>query len=72
MNLITRFRFGVRICLLVFTSLIALGQVIFAFGVSIKSWPVVFLGRLVFGFGGESLCAEITHPHSLVHNVPCC
>ena len=28
---------------------------IFSFGISIKSWPVMFIGRLVFGFGGESL-----------------
>lgn len=42
------------ICLLLFSSLIALGQVIFSIGLSIKSWPVIFLGRLVFGFGGES------------------
>jgi MFS family permease len=47
--------FGVRTCLLVFTSLIMLGQIIFAFGLSIKSWPILFLGRLVFGLGGESL-----------------
>lgn len=48
-------KLGVRICLLVFTSFIAAGQVIFAFGLSIKSWPVMFIGRVVFGFGGESL-----------------
>jgi MFS family permease len=41
-------------CLLLFSSLIAIGQVIFSLGISIKSWPVIFLGRLVFGFGGES------------------
>jgi MFS family permease len=29
-------------------------KVIFCFGISIKSWPVMFIGRLVFGFGGES------------------
>lgn len=40
--------------LLLFSSLIAVGQVIFSIGLSIKSWPVIFLGRLVFGFGGES------------------
>mmetsp|Transcript_15707 Transcript_15707/g.23004 ORF Transcript_15707/g.23004 Transcript_15707/m.23004 type:complete len:196 (+) Transcript_15707:70-657(+) len=47
-------RFGVRMCLLLFVSLITLGQTIFSFGISIKSWPVMFVGRLVFGFGGES------------------
>lgn len=48
-------RFGVRLCLLIFTSLIALGQVVVSFGISIKSWPVILTGRLIFGFGGESL-----------------
>jgi MFS family permease len=48
-------RLGVRLCLLVFACAITIGQIIFAFGVSIKSWPVMFLGRIVFGFGGESL-----------------
>lgn len=47
-------KLGFRICLLVFSSLIAGGQAIFSFGVSLKSWPVVYLGRLIFGFGGES------------------
>lgn len=45
---------GVRISLLVFCTLIALGQVVFCVGVSLKNWPVIFLGRLIFGFGGES------------------
>lgn len=48
-------RLGVRLCLLVFASFITAGQVIFAFGLSIKSWPVMFLGRVIYGFGGESL-----------------
>ena len=46
---------GVRLCLLVFASFICIGAAVFAFGVSIKSWPVMFLGRVLFGFGGESL-----------------
>jgi len=48
-------KFGVRICMIVFTSFIACGQVVFAFGLSIKSWPVMLVGRVIFGFGGESL-----------------
>eukprot|EP01036_Dinobryon_divergens_P034713 gene34713-44896_t len=47
-------KFGVRASLFLFVSLITVGQVIFSFGISIKSWPVMFIGRLVFGFGGES------------------
>ena len=48
-------RFGVGLCLLVFTSLLAAGQVLVAFGFSIKSWPLIFVGRLVFALGGENL-----------------
>ena len=48
-------KFGVRMCLIVFACLIAAGQTIFAFGVSVKSWPIMFIGRVVYGFGGESL-----------------
>ena len=48
-------RLGVRLCLLVFACCIGAGQVLFAFGMSIKSWPVMFVGRIVYGFGGESL-----------------
>lgn len=48
-------KFGVRICLVVFILLITAGQVITAFGLSIKSWPVMLIGRVIFGFGGESL-----------------
>jgi MFS family permease len=46
---------GVRLCLLVFAGLILGGQVIFAIGLSAKSWPIMFVGRVIYGFGGESL-----------------
>jgi len=48
-------KFGARICMIVFCGFITLGQFIFALGLSMKSWPVMLLGRVVFGFGGESL-----------------
>jgi MFS family permease len=47
-------KLGVRLCLLVFASLITAGQLVFAFGLSIKSWPVMLIGRVLYGFGGES------------------
>lgn len=34
---------------------ITIGQIVFALGLSIKSWPVMFLGRVLYGFGGESM-----------------
>mmetsp|Transcript_1682 Transcript_1682/g.2961 ORF Transcript_1682/g.2961 Transcript_1682/m.2961 type:complete len:576 (+) Transcript_1682:21-1748(+) len=48
-------KFGVRTCLVAFVTLITIGASIVAFGVSIESWAVMFLGRVVFGFGGESI-----------------
>lgn len=40
--------------MLLFASLIALGQAIFALGVSAKSWILMDLGNIVMGLGGES------------------
>jgi MFS family permease len=48
-------RLGVCICLIIFTTLITAGQCVFALGLTIKSWPVMYIGRVIFGFGGESL-----------------
>lgn len=48
-------RFGVGLCLLIFTSLIAVGQVAVTIGFIAKSWPIIFLGRLIFALGGENL-----------------
>jgi MFS family permease len=48
-------KFGARICMIVFCSFITLGQLITALGLSMKSWPVMLLGRVVYGIGGESL-----------------
>ena len=48
-------KLGVRVCLLTFAGCITAGQIIFAFGLSIKSWYIMFLGRVIYGLGGESL-----------------
>jgi MFS family permease len=48
-------KIGVRMSMLIFASLVGAGQLIFSFGLSIESWPVMFLGRFVFGLGGENL-----------------
>jgi len=34
---------------------VCLGQSVFAIGIAIRSWPIMFLGRFIFGLGGESL-----------------
>ena len=51
-------RLGTRLMLLVFLLFITLGQAIFALGSSLPgmaAWYVMWAGRTVFGFGGESL-----------------
>lgn len=41
-------------------ALIAAGQIIVAIGFTVKSWAIVFLGRFVFGLGGESFTVANT------------
>jgi MFS family permease len=48
-------RLGAPLCMVVFASLILAGQTLFAFGTSLQSWPVMLLGRVLFGLGGENL-----------------
>jgi len=48
-------KIGADYSLVLFLSLCTIGQAIFAFGASIKSFIVMLIGRTVFGFGGESL-----------------
>lgn len=50
---------GVKLMGVVFISLITLGQFVVSIGISIKdaptAWGVMWAGRTIFGFGGESL-----------------
>lgn len=48
-------KIGNSTCNILFSLLIASGQAVFAFGVSIQSYPIALLGRGIFGLGGESL-----------------
>eukprot|EP00937_MAST-01D_sp_MAST-1D-sp2_P005672 g5672.t1 len=48
-------RFSARAALLLFGGLITLGQCLLALGCSLRSFPLMLVGRVVFGFGGESL-----------------
>ena len=49
-------RHGAPLCLTVFAATVFTGSVLLSVGVAIKSWEVMYLGRFVFGLGGESLC----------------
>ena len=46
---------GLRRSVLLFTSLVLCGSVIFYVGVLTVEYPVILLGRMIFGLGGESL-----------------
>jgi MFS family permease len=48
-------RFGARRMLLTFSMAILVGQIIFAIGSSTSNFNLMLAGRVVFGFGGESL-----------------
>jgi MFS family permease len=48
-------KLGAPVCLVVFGSFILAGQVLFAFGASVKSWTIMWCGRVLFGLGGENL-----------------
>ena len=52
-------RFGAARCLVVFAILITAGQALFAFGVSVTSIPLVLMGRVVFGLGGENMTVAL-------------
>ncbi|KAI6645722.1 Major facilitator superfamily domain-containing protein 1-like [Oopsacas minuta] len=47
--------FGHRLGAVIFSSLLCIGQLIFAAGAHFGSFPVMCVGRFVFGLGGESL-----------------
>lgn len=48
-------RVGSRSFLIGLSVLVCAGQLIFAVGVTVQSWTWMLIGRLIFGFGGESL-----------------
>lgn len=46
---------GIRRAMLLFVLLILSGSIVFAIGVQRTNYPLMLLGRIIFGFGGESL-----------------
>jgi len=44
-----------RTVILIFSSLVLLGQTIFSIGIQTKSFPIMLLGRILFGIGGETV-----------------
>jgi MFS family permease len=48
-------KLGSSIMLLVFSSLICIGQTVFALGMNSRDFNTMMIGRGLFGLGGESL-----------------
>jgi MFS family permease len=57
-------RLGLRLGNLIFATLVTLGQVVFALGMTLSgtdtNWIVMLTGRVVFGLGGESLSVTMS------------
>ena len=49
-------KIGAEISLLIFLTLVCIGQAVFALAASINSYPLMLVGRTIYGLGGESLC----------------
>jgi len=47
-------RIGPASCIL-FSSLVLIGQIVFSFGAMYKNWPIMLLGRAIYGLGGENM-----------------
>jgi MFS family permease len=48
-------RCGTRVLICVLACSVVLGHALFSLGVGMGSWPIMLAGRIVFGFGGESV-----------------
>ncbi|KAJ3228183.1 hypothetical protein HDU81_006279 [Chytriomyces hyalinus] len=48
-------KLGATMILLSFSALVFTGQLLFAIGLNLKSFPLLMAGRFLFGLGGESL-----------------
>jgi len=46
---------GAHMAVLLFSMFTLMGQILFAIGASRKSWTIMLIGRIVYGFGGESI-----------------
>jgi MFS family permease len=51
---------GVSVSLLIFSSLVTFGHLVFCLGIFCQSWGLMFLGRFLFGCGGESFVVANT------------
>jgi len=47
--------YGFKLCLFLFSSFILSGQIVFCFGLQIKSWIIMFVGRFIFSLGARKL-----------------
>jgi MFS family permease len=65
-------RWGTNLSLFVFTFLITAGQAVFALGASLGTYWIMVAGRILFGFGGESLgVAQARFLQSSLHSLTC-
>lgn len=46
-------RWGCRTCIIIFSVFLVVGQLVFTVGFEAKSWLIMYLGRVVYAFGGR-------------------
>lgn len=49
-------KYSAPTCLVIFSFLLLIGQIVFAIGTSFQSWNLMLIGRIIYGFGGENIC----------------
>ena len=57
-------RVGVKTCLVGFSCLIVVGQIVFTAGFTWKSWSIMYIGRVIYGLGGR----KYIYTHDIAHH----
>jgi len=48
-------KIGIKLSLMIFTTIVTIGQMVFAIGGSSDSFALMMVGRFIFGLGGECM-----------------
>ena len=48
-------KYGFRVCIVAFSCFVFVGQLVFAVGISARSWNLMYLGRVIYAIGGRKL-----------------
>jgi MFS family permease len=46
-------KWGCKFCMILFSVFLVIGQVVFTIGFESRSWPIMYVGRIIYAFGGR-------------------